>query len=77
MTKVDLRKASINSGLLFEGEKVMDSLKIVNKMASISFQQAAARNLVKTGTRYSIARVELSCLCHSSQTPSSQQRAQQ
>ena len=46
-SKVDLRKSSIDSSLLFDEDKVKEALKMADKTASISFQQAAARALVK------------------------------
>ena len=46
-SKVDLRKSSIDSGLLFDEDKVKEAVKMADKNASISFQQAAARALVK------------------------------
>ena len=46
-SKVDLRQSSIHSSFLFEENKVKDALKLSEKSAYISFQQAAARALVK------------------------------
>ena len=45
--KVDLRKSSIDSAFLFDEARVQTDLQIAEKDASISFQQAAARALVK------------------------------
>lgn len=53
-TKVDLRKSAIDSAFLFDEDRVKEALQVADKAASISFQQAAARALVKprpaTGT---------------------------
>ena len=46
-SKVDLRQSTIDSSLLFEESKVKEALSMADKAASISFQQAAARALVK------------------------------
>ena len=47
VSKVNLRQSSIHSSFLFEESKVKDALELADKSASISFQQAAARALVK------------------------------
>ncbi|KAK3864567.1 hypothetical protein Pcinc_029750 [Petrolisthes cinctipes] len=53
-TKVDLMKSAIDSAVLFDEDRVKETLRVADKTASISFQQAAARVLVKprpaTGT---------------------------
>ncbi|KAK3887612.1 hypothetical protein Pcinc_008316 [Petrolisthes cinctipes] len=53
-TKVDLRKSAIDSAVLFDVDRVKEALWVADKAASISFQHAAARVLVKprpaTGT---------------------------
>ena len=45
-TKVDLRKSAVDCALLFHEERVKEPLRVADKAASISFQQAAARALV-------------------------------
>ena len=44
---VNLRQSSIHSSFLFEESKVKDVLELAVKSASLSFQQATARALVK------------------------------
>ena len=46
-TKMDLRKSSLDSGFLFDQDRVKEALDKAERNASITFQQAAARALVK------------------------------
>ncbi|KAK3888193.1 hypothetical protein Pcinc_007724 [Petrolisthes cinctipes] len=46
-TKVDQRKSAIDSAILFDEDRVKEALWVADKAATISFQQAAARALVK------------------------------
>lgn len=46
-TKVDLRKSSLDSGLLFDQDLVKAALDRAEKTASLTFQQAAAKALAK------------------------------
>lgn len=47
VSMLDLRMAFIDSGLLFEENKVKESLKMTDKTAATSFQQVVVRALVK------------------------------
>ena len=46
-TKMDLRKSALDSGLLFDQDRVTEALARAEKTASLSFQQAAAKALSK------------------------------
>ena len=46
-SKVNLRKSSLDSALLFDDHKVQEAMKLADQAASISFQQAAVRALAK------------------------------
>ena len=53
-TKMDLRKSSVDSGFLFDQDRVKEALDRAEKTVSLTFQQAVAKALAKprpsTGT---------------------------